>query len=288
MKKNMNMNMKIRIIVLAVLVAILLLATSCVKDEMNVGPAIVENVTMAPAAPQSTEVAVISAKITDLKGISSAKLYYKAEVASTFINVALVAGQGNLYTATIPAFAKDTKVQYYIEVVNNDNITSFYPAKAPTAFASYTVGASSVIKLFVNEVFPDGTKDDTDPDWVELYNDSDIEVNLSGYAFYDDGIKISNGVKPKRILEDGLKIPAKGFLVLRAEKNIPAATVEFGLSTSGDAVYIENKEGVVVAELDFNGISTAGKKSYGRQPDGSKTVVLFNNATKGTSNNNAN
>lgn len=283
MKKNMNM--KIRIIVLAALVAILLLATSCVKDEMNVGPAIVENVTMAPTAPQSTDLVIISAKITDLKGITSAKLYYKAEGTDTFANVDLVAGQGNLYTATIPAFAKDTKVQYYIEVVNTDNLISKYPAAVPT---SYIVGASNVVKLFVNEVFPDGTKDDSDPDWVELYNDSEIEVDLSGYAFYDDGIKTSNGAKPKRILEAGLKIPAKGFLVLRAEKNIPVATVEFGLSTSGDAVYIENKEGVVIAQLDFNGISTAGKKSYGRKPDGSSTLVLFTEATKGTSNNNAN
>ncbi len=286
MKKNINM--KIRIIIIAVLVAVLLIATSCVKDEMNVGPAIVENVTMAPTAPQSTELVAISAKITDLKGITSAKLYYKAEGTATFnkMEMTSLSSQQYMYAANIPAFAKDTKVQYYIEVINNDNITSYYPAKAPTTFASYTVGASNIVKLFVNEVFPDGTKDATDPDWVELYNDSEIEVDLSGYAFYDDGIKI--GAKPKRILQNGLKIAAKGFLVLKAESYASEFTVEFGLSTSGDAVYIDNKEGVLVASLDFNGISTAGKKSYGRKPDGSSTLVLFNNATKGASNNSAN
>lgn len=286
MKKNMNM--KIRLIVIGILLAMILLVTSCVKDEMHVGPAIIENVTMSPASPLSVDPVIISAKITDLKGISSAKLFYKAAGASTFTEVALVGNNNNLYSATIPAFAFNTVVVYYLDIMNQDNISTKYPATAPTALATYTVGVNNVIKLFVNEVFPDGTKDASDPDWVEFYNDSEVEVDLSGYAFYDDGIKISAGTKPKRIIEAGVKIPAKGFLVIKAETYASLYTVEFGLSTSGDAVYLENKSGIVVAELDFNGISTSGKKSYGRKPDGSSTLVLFNNATRGTSNNNAN
>ena len=279
--------MKIHGFILSSLLAVLFVTASCMKDEVYVGPANISNVTGTPSAPQSTESVEISAKVTDLKGVTSVKLFYKTH-STAATTVDMTEGENFIYKATIPAYPKDTVVQYYIEVLNSDNLTTKFPANAPTALASYTVGASNVIKLFVNEVFPDGTKDATDPDWVEFYNDSEIAVDISGYAFYDDGIKISNGVKPKRIIEEGVIIPAKGFLVIKAETYASQYTVEFGLSTGGDAVYLENKEGILVAQLDFLGIVTTGKKSYGRKPDGSSTLQLFNTATKGTSNNNAN
>ena len=275
---------------LAVILTAILIYSSCVNDTIYVGPANISTVTATPTAPQSTESVVVSAKITDLKGISSVKLYYKASTATSYtaVNMTATVDDKFIYMGTIPAFAKDVEVWYYIEVVNSDDLIAVYPETAPLKNNKYTVGASNLIKLFINEVFPDGTKDATDPDWVEIYNDSEIEVDLSGYAFYDEGIKSSNGSKPKRIIEEGVKIPSKGFLVMKAETYASTYTVEFGLSTSGDAVYLENKDGVVVASLDFLSIATAGKKSYGRKPDGSSTLTLFTTATKGTSNNDAN
>lgn len=288
MKKNMNM--KVRIIVVAILVAILLLATACVKDTVFVGPASISTVTATPASPKSTESVVVKVKVTDLKGVTSVKLYYKASTASTFASAEMtaVSGEQFMYSGTIPPFAKDVKVEYYIEVVNSDNLTSVYPLNAPTAKSSYTVGASTLIKLFVNEVFPDGTKDATDPDWVEIYNDSEIQVDLSGYMFYDEGIKTSLSTaspKAKRVL-GSIVIPPKGFAVIQTEYN--GETVTFGLSTSGDGAYLEDPSGNLVASLDFNTIVTTGKKSYGRKPDGSSTLTLFTTATKGASNNDAN
>jgi hypothetical protein len=286
MKINSGMKTRIFIsIVLIVLLGVVLMITSCVKDEVYVGPASISNVEISPSTPLSTDAVTISVKIRDLKGVQSAKLFYKVFGAATYTETAMTAGADNVYSGTIPAQPMDTKVEYYVLAVNQDNINAYFPANAPALASSYTVGASTIVKIFINEVFPDGTKDATNPDWVEVYNDSEIPVDISGYAFYDDGIKTGN--KAKRILESGLVIPAKGFLVLKAETYENLYTVEFGLSTSGDAVYLENKEGVVVAELDFNGISTAGKKSYGRKPDGSNNLQIFNNATRGTSNNNA-
>lgn len=259
---------------------------SCVEDEMYVGPATIVSVAATPVAPNSTETVTVTAKVTDLKGVTAVKLYYKTSAESTFKSVDMqAASEKFMYTGVIPAYPKDTTVQYYVEANNENNLTTYYPAKAPTATVSYKVGASSVVKLFINEAFADGTKDSTDPDWVEVYNDSDIEVSLNGYAFYDDGIKASNGAKPKRILGD-IKIPSKGFVSIPTEYN--GETVTFGLSTSGDAVYLENQSGVLVTSLDFNGISLSGKKSYGRKPDASSTFVTFANPTKAASNNNAN
>lgn len=288
MKKYMNL--KIRLILVAILVAVILLAAGCVKDPIHVGPPSISNVSGTPVAPQSTESVVIKAKVTDLKGIKTIYLFYKASTDATFKATEMTAltGEQFMYVGTIPPFAKDVKVEYYIEVVNLDNLTSVFPLNAPTTRASYTVGASSVIKLHINEVFPDGTKDATDPDWVEIYNESEIQVDLAGYFFYDEGIKTSlGGVSPKakRVL-GSIVIPPKGFTVIPTEYN--GETVTFGLSTTGDGIYLENPTGLVVASLDFTTIVTTGKKSYGRKPDGSNNLVLFNTATKGSSNNDAN
>lgn len=261
----------------------LFMTASCVKDLIFEGPASISNVTSAPVAPKSTESVTVSAKITDLKGGVTAVLKYKLNSASSFTSVPMTSQANFNYTGTIPAHAMNAVIEYYIEVTNSDGLVSKYPANAPTQSASYTVGASTVISLFINEVFADGTKDASDPDWVEVYNNSEIPVNLSGYLLSDGGIY--GTTKPKRVLGN-LTIPAKGFLVLTTEYN--EETVQFGLSTGGDAIYLENPSGVLVASLDFGTIALSGKKSYGRKPDGSSTLVTFNNPTRGTSNNNAN
>ncbi len=273
--------MKNRLYILIPL-ASLILITACVKDLIFEGPATISNVTSDPAAPKSTESVTVTAKVTDLKGVTAVSLKYKISTATTFTSVAMTAGANFTYTGTIPVHPLNTVVQYYVEATNQDGLTTKYPAAAPTASASYTVGASTVISLFINEVFADGTKDATNPDWVEIYNNSEIPVNLAGYKFYDGG---NWSTKPKRVLGN-LTIPAKGFLVISTEYNEEA--VQFGLSTGGDAIYLDNASDVRVAELDFNTIALSGAKSYGRKPDGSNTLVIFNNPTKGTSNNNAN
>ena len=280
--------MKIKFISTIILVA--LLSSSCVNDIIYVGPASISDVSSTPVSPQSSESVVVKAKITDLKGITSVKLYYKASTTATFTTSEMtsLSSEQFMWIGTIPPFAKDVKVEYYVEVLNSDNLTSVFPLNAPTTKASYTVGASMLIKLFVNEVFPDGTKDATDPDWVEIYNDSEIQVDLAGYSLYDEGIKTSlttASPKAKRVL-GSIVIPPKGFVVIPTEYN--SETVTFGLSTTGDGTYLEDPTGLVVASLDFNTIVTTGKKSYGRKPDGSSTLTLFTTATKGTSNNDAN
>jgi hypothetical protein len=274
--------MKLKYFAIISLISAIVFA-SCVKDDLYNGPASISSVTTLPAAPESFDDVVVKAIVTDLKGVTSVNLFYRTSATGTFTSVEMATESSFNYSAIIPALPKDTKVEYYIEVKNVGGFTTTYPETAPSQLASYTVGASSLIKLFINEVFADGTKDVTDPDWVEIYNASDIQVDLGGYAFYDEGIK--TGAKPKRILKAGTTIPSKGFLVLRTEYTAGEYSVEFGLSTSGDAVYLEDASGVLVASLDFLTISLSGKKSYGRKPDGSSNLMIFTTPTKGTSNN---
>lgn len=275
-----------RIYFISLLTGLVIGSISCVKDELFDGPASLSNIIITPAAPQSSEAPVITAKVMDLKAVSSVTIFYRVSTTGAFNQVTMTLTSTDfIYSGSIPAQPKDTKVEYYLEVKNSGGFTTLYPANAPLQLASYTVGASTQIKLHINEVFADGTKDVTDPDWVEIYNESEIPVDLSGYAFYDEGIRTSGGTKPKRIINAGTVVPAKGFIVFKTEYTGGEYTVEFGLSTSGDAAYLENTSGVMAASLEFLTINLSGKKSYGRQPDGSSNLVIFTTPTRGASNN---
>src|SRR5262245_20092151 len=48
--------------------------------------------------------------------------------------------------------------------------------------------AGGVMGVVINEVFPHGADELTDPDWAELKNIGDSEVDLSGYKVRDDKI----------------------------------------------------------------------------------------------------
>ncbi|KIA89858.1 lamin tail domain-containing protein [Kaistella jeonii] len=256
---------------------------SCVQDDLYDGPAIIQKVTATPAAPSSIEPVKITAEVTDLRQVTEVTLKYKESTATTFTSVAMVLGTNNLYTGQIPPFVLTTKIQYYIEAKNINSFTTTYPDKAPDKLSTYTVGASSLVSLYINEVFSDGTKDATNPDWVEIYNASDVAVDLGGYGFYDDGIKNSGGTKPKRIIKPGTMVASKGYIVLNTEYT--NGEVDFGLSTSGDAVYLDNPNGALVTSLDFLTINLAGKKSYGHKPNATGPLTIFDTPTKGASNN---
>ncbi len=279
------------LLIINLLFLILAISTSCVEDKIYTGAAIIESVSISPTTPQSTEPVTIKAKITDLKSVKSVKLFYKSQGTATYTSIDMISlsSEQYMYAANIPAYPKDVMVQFYIEVVNSDNINTTYPKNASSSPSSYTVGASQAIKVVVNEVFANGDGI-SNSDWIELYNDSEVQVNIGGYVIYDEGIK--SGAKTKRIIAEGITIPAKSFLVLNTDIDANE-TVLFGLSTTSDAVYLENKEGIVVSQISWDATILGGTdlksgKSYGCKPDGSTNYVIFTTPTKGTSNNNAN
>jgi hypothetical protein len=86
--------------------------------------------------------------------------------------------------------------------------------------------------VLMNEIFSRGT--DTDPDWIELYNSSDAEINISSYRIYDSGAK--GGTKVKKRFPSGAVIPAKGFYVIVTDGSQAS---DFGLSNNGEGVWLE-------------------------------------------------
>lgn len=247
--------------------------TSCEREKTS---ALIQEVSLDQ---EGNSKAQISATILDDNGaLKSVKLYFKDMTAATFTSVDMSGTVNGVFTATIDSFPLGTEIGYYIEVLNGVDLTTFYPAGAPGTLETFESGVVKSSPLKVNEVFANGTKapDTSNPDWAEIYNSGTTEIDLTGYSIQDNLEKPS----ARRYIKAGLKVPAKGFIVIHCEVNNDQAiegTGSFGLSTTNsDGVTLFNEKGQIVDKLYYPepsaGQPTADpNKSWGRFADGSTT-----------------
>lgn len=249
------------------------LTTSCVKDEMYKGPAVISDLRIDPMAPLSGQAVTVLAKVTDLDGINSVMLYYAVNGGSfTQIEMISLSSLQDTYSGQIPAQTNGATVTYYIKATNKSGIESLAPQGAPTATASYTIGAPLVL---MNEIYSRGTIES--PDWIELYNASDVAADISGFNIYDSGGQ--SGAKPKKTVPAGTVIPAKGFYVIVVDDGTESG---FGLSSAGEQVWLENASGNQVDNATFPAFETT--QSFGRVPDGGANWLILNTITLGAAN----
>ena len=152
----------------------------------------------------------------------------------------------------------------------------------------------NTLGLYINEVYHDNsdvyfaTGWDSSVDFIELYNATDADIDISGFEIYDD----TQADDKKYVVPAGTVVPAKGFLTYDVYKENPAGPA-FGLGASGDWVFIfKPGKSELVDQIE---VPAFGKDSglrdmgytFGRKPDGSENLVIFTQATKNASNNNA-
>jgi hypothetical protein len=136
--------------------------------------------------------------------------------------------------------------------------------------------APALIKM--NEIYSRGTTEN--PDWIELYNAGDVVINLTGYKIYDNGGQ--SGSKPKKVIPEETIILPGGFFVIATEGT--GEPSDFGLSSGGEEVWLENADGEVIDNLTFPAMDA--NQSYGRFPDGSDNWQLLARLTPGAPNSN--
>ena len=125
----------------------------------------------------------------------------------------------------------------------------------------------SDLEVFINEVYS------SNPDWIELYNASDKEVDISGFIMQDD-----KGANEEFIIPEGTKISAKSYLVFNEGTDF-----SFGLSsTNGDKVVLLDLQLSIVDEVTLPKMEDG--KSYGRVTDGADVWKIFDKPTKGMDN----
>ncbi|MFZ1292495.1 MAG: lamin tail domain-containing protein [Melioribacteraceae bacterium] len=163
--------------------------------------------------------------------------------------------------------------------------------------------AQQSYKIYINEFLASNVSIDADiidfddySDWIEIYNDENFEVDLSGY-FLTDNFK-----NPTRWqIPTGTIIKAKSFLRFWADgyDNFPGQTyrrdyypydyfttqyyhLNFNLSRSSEEIGLFNSDTVVIDSVSYN--LQLQDVSMGRKPDGSPNWFYFGEPTPSSSN----
>ena len=115
--------------------------------------------------------------------------------------------------------------------------------------------------------------------WLEIYNPTGQDIDLTGYALTDDF-----NTPKKAIFPAGVVVKAKGTLLLWADQN-PAAGpthVSLSLPAAGGSVGLARPDGSFIDRLSFGAQSV--DLSAAREPDGSSNWVTEWNASPGAAN----
>lgn len=116
-------------------------------------------------------------------------------------------------------------------------------------------------------------------DWIELYNGSGSNVDISGWGFSD-----KEGEPFRFTFPQGTSIGAGEKLVVFCDADAGAANnsiIPFGLSTSGETLTLTDVSGNVASQITFGDM--AKDTSYGQYPDGSGEMYVLS-CTPGAAN----
>ena len=209
------------------LMATMLLATSCVEDKVYEGPSKIEAVSMMPEAPTSFDDVVVTATVSGLQAVKTATLNYKAGTTSENLPMS---GNGNTWSATIPAQPDGTKVTYTVTFVNEAGYTTVSPEK------EYTVGdkPSDFSKLVLNELY--AAADADSEKFIELYNNGDDPIKLKDVIIKKDENEVWKGLAGEVIMGHSY------FTIVGAK-----GTTERGISSG-----FSNKKSVLIELYDPN------------------------------------
>lgn len=94
--------------------------------------------------------------------------------------------------------------------------------------------------IVLNELLPSPEGPDEQNEWIELFNQNNFEVELSGWQLSDKIGQTNNYTFPKET-----KISARGFLAL------PRPVTKITLNNSGDGLKLIQLDGKIVDEVDY-------------------------------------
>jgi len=143
--------------------------------------------------------------------------------------------------------------------------------------------ATAVGRLFINEVMPSNTAACADSfgeydDWVELYNASAADLDLTGYYVTDDTTMPMKGP-----LAAGIIVPAHGFKLLWADGQTQGVDhLTFKLAAEGEQFAITAPDGTLIDSITFGAAAT--DVSFARLPDGTGDFASCAVATCGAAN----
>jgi len=195
----------------------------------------IDDITNTPPYPEDDETVWVTAKIVN---VNDAYLSYRYSARDIFQKLQLFddgmhhdgnAGDG---VFGVSVTARLPQIQYFIYAENSD-AGMFSPERAEYEYHTISV----IGELVINEVLAsnDSTMPDQDgeyDDWIELYNNSDHDIDVNGYFMSDLATDIPMWQFPDTI------IAAKSYLIIWADGDTQQQGLHanFKLSASGETL----------------------------------------------------
>lgn len=140
--------------------------------------------------------------------------------------------------------------------------------------ASPAVAGQSTEGLCINEVCTQNKNSFRDsrgkaPDWIELHNGSNADMDISGFGLSDKADK-----PMKYVFPSGTVIKKGGYLLIVADKDgegLTGLNTGFGLSKSGETLILSSPDGKELQKLVIPALEEDA--SYGRTKDGRFAVM---------------
>jgi hypothetical protein len=213
-------------------------------------------------------------------------------LGDAFFRVGMADEGGGVFGARLPAFAAGTLVRYYIEARAADEAgtTAFSPAGAEHEVYVFQVAAvaAAATPVVINELMAANSGAVLDPqgeqeDWIELFNTSGRQVDLSGMYLSD-----SETSPRKWAFPAGTILNPGAYLVVWADEDggdEPGLHANFKLAAAGEQVLLvdaDERDNQVLDRVDFG--TQEPDLAYGRTPDGQGGFAVLGTPTPGAAN----
>lgn len=261
------------------------------NPELNaVGPTISNVVERCMAGewkdPAADETVYVQATVSSANGVSEVALFYCPGAYGHFVKTAMYddgmhqdgAASDGIYGGSIPGFSTGTLVRFYLQAAssNTAKTLTFMPAGAEHDVFYYFVGAAWAANpvVVINEIMASNASTATDEageheDWIELYNLSGAEVDMTDFALSDNPANLRKWVFPA-----GTIIPANGYLIVWADEdgNQGPLHASFKLSASGETLSLVDPQNAFWDNIHFDQQQT--DMGYARIPNGLGPFVI--------------
>lgn len=128
--------------------------------------------------------------------------------------------------------------------------------------------AQANLTVVINEAMSDNDEAVADEagdfdDWIELFNNLDIPIDLSGYGLSDDIDDLG-----KFTLPTGTLIAENGYLIIWADDDQEQGPLhaQFKLSSTGESVFLTDPNGDIVDQVDIPELGS--DQAWARDPNG--------------------
>ncbi len=151
----------------------------------------------------------------------------------------------------------------------------------------FFIGSSYGQEVVINEIMSNNESDIQDEDgdysdWIELYNTSNLEINLNNYSLSDDANHLNKWVMPEVFLS-----PNSYILVFASGKDRyhpDELHTNFSIAAAGEELFLTDNNEMVLDQTPA--VELADNQSLGRLPNGSGDWIVLNQSSPGESNDN--